>query len=78
VTRGRTSASADRTQQQPEPASLDPAELQHFVDQREEVSATLQDVLDAFPLRLGELADLHELGEPEDGVERRAKLVAHT
>ena len=63
------------------PPRLDLAEVEHVVDQLEQVAPRGVDVLQALlPLRGAEVPHqvvLEDLAEPEDGVERGAQLVAH-
>ena len=61
-------------------AGLDLGQVEHLVDEAEQVSAgavhalqRLQRLLRAEARRVGD----HHLGQPDDGVERRAQLVAH-
>src|SRR5439155_6133596 len=58
-------------------ARLDPRDVQHLVDEIQQVAPTLQDLLDALALFLVEGAEIKELAEAEDGVERCTELVAH-
>ena len=70
-------AAVDRRQGQGLPARLDPRDVEHLVDQLEQVVAGAQDALHA-GARLGiEPLELEQLPEPEDRVERGAQLVAH-
>ena len=64
---------------QRELARLDEGQVQHFVDQLQQVPAGLEDLLDVALLRRRRRrrARLQQLREPQDGVERRAQLVAH-
>ncbi len=62
------------------PARLDLREVKHVVDEAEEMLAGAVDALE----RLGEAGELRafgllaqHLGQADDGVERRAQLVAH-
>ena len=55
---------------------LDPGDVEHLVDQLEEVGAALDDLPDALLLGRRQVAHLEHLGEPENRVERRAQLVA--
>ena len=55
-------------------------EIPDGVDESQEVLAPVQDVLDSLLLAEGErrlLVALEELRKAEDGIERRAQLVAH-
>ena len=62
-------------------AGLDAGEVEDLVDEMQEVAAAVEDV--ARVVAVGRIFDraeqlgLHHLGEAEDGVERRAQLVAH-
>jgi hypothetical protein len=59
------------------PPGLDAGDVEHLVDQRQQVLAGRQDVLHRLvPARL-ELGALQQLGEAQDAVQRRAQLVAH-
>jgi hypothetical protein len=58
-------------------AALDPGDVQHLVDQPEQVAAAVEHVGDALGLLVGQVLQLQQLPEPEDGVERGAQLVAH-
>ena len=73
----RKRAELDRFRREREPAGLDARDIEHFVDEREQMSSGARDVLDALGLARRRLVELEELGEAEDGVERRAQLVAH-
>ncbi len=61
-------------------AGLDLRQVQHLVDQPEQVGAGAMHAGERFLRLLGaearRVAD-HHLGEPDDGVERRAQLMAH-
>jgi hypothetical protein len=64
----------------PHRARLDPAVVQHPVDEPEQVPLAGPDAAEVRPLLLGEGAadpELHQLGVAVDGVERGAQLVAH-
>jgi hypothetical protein len=61
-------------------AGLDGRQVEHLVDQGEQVAATLFDVIDVFPLlhfQIAAVAAQQDLGEAENGVERGAQFVAH-
>ena len=61
-------------------SGLDLGEVEDVVDQREEMSARGMDVLQVLLLLLVELTEhavRQDLGEPDDGVQRRAQLVGH-
>ncbi len=63
-----------------QPPGLDSGQIQDVADEAQEVLTALQDLLDALLVPLGEcllLVALKQLSKPEDGVERRAQLVAH-
>ena len=61
-------------------AGLDLGEVEHLVDETEQVGAgamhALQRLLRLFRAEARRVGD-HHLGEPDDGIERRAQLVAH-
>ena len=59
---------------------LDLRQVEDVVDQEQQVAAGLEDVLDVTELALVQLAEqllLQELGEADDGVQRRPQLVRH-
>ena len=61
-------------------AGFDPRQVEHLVDQPQQVLAALEHLLDALAMALGQrllLVALQQLREAEDRVERRAQLVAH-
>ncbi len=58
-------------------ARFDPADVEHFVDQIEQVTAGADDVTDAGALGLRRILPLEELAKPENGVERRPQFMAH-
>ena len=62
-------------------ARLDAREVEDLVDEMQQMPAALQDVAGVLGilrvLHRAEHLRLHHLGETEDGVERRAQLVAH-
>ena len=60
-----------------QPARLDARDVQHLVDQPEEVASPLHDISDALALLGVEGVHLQHLGEAQDGVQRGAQLVAH-
>ena len=66
---------------EPDAAGLDLRHVEDVVDDLEQVLAALVDVAAIFAIAVGaeraEHARLHDLGEADDGVERRAQLVAH-
>ena len=66
---------------QREPAGLDLREVEDVVDQRQQMLAAFMDIAGILPVmpvaqRTEHLGD-HHLGEAEDGVKRRAQLMAH-
>ena len=67
----------DRLEGQGHGAGLDPGDVEHLVDELEQVAAALEDLAHGLDLGLVQLLQLEELGEAEDRVERRAQLVAH-
>ncbi len=59
-------------------AGLDLGHVQHIVDQIEQMLAAAIDDIQTFELRFGQRGLLaQQTGETEDGVQRRAQLVAH-
>ena len=58
-------------------SGLDPRDIQHLVDETEEMPAGPEHVLHALALVRGKILDVQELSEPQDGVERRPQLMAH-
>ena len=68
---------ADRLRRQRQVAALDAGEVQHLIDKAKQMLADPQDVVDALGLLLGQVVELEQLAEPEDGVERGVQLVAH-
>ena len=58
-------------------ARLDPGDVEHLVDQREEVLSGLDDVERRLALGVGRGLHVEQLREAEHSVERRAQLVAH-
>ena len=62
-------------------AGLDLRHVENVVDDVEQILAAAADVAAVFVVLLGaeraEHAGLHDLGKADDGVERRAQLVAH-
>ena len=67
----------DRLDRERDPARLDPRDVQDLVDQIQQVPPTLQDLLDALALLVVEGAQIQQLAEAQDGVERGPELVAH-
>ena len=59
----------DRLRRQRQVAGLDAEDVEHLVDQLEQVAAASQHVVDALGLLGGEVVELEQLAEPEDGVE---------
>ena len=77
----RSGSSLDLLEVEPDAAGLDLRHVEDVVDQVEQVLAALVDVA-AYSryfsvAERAEHARLHDLGEADDGVERRAQLVAH-
>ena len=66
-----------RRQGQLEVPRLDAGDVEDLVDEVEKVATGPQDVVHRVGLVSGDVVHLEELREPEDGVERRAELVAH-
>ena len=60
-------------------ARLDQREIEHFVDQLEQIPSCLEDLVEVSLLGgcRRRRAGFEQLGEPEDRVERRAQFVAH-
>ena len=58
------------------PAGLGSGDVQHFVDQPQQVAAGLEDLFEITAIVLAQLAEFQKLGKAEDGVQRRAQLVA--
>ena len=58
-------------------AGLDPRDLQHLIDQRQQVPPTLHDVFGVAVLALCQRRALEQLSEAEDRVQWRAQLVTH-
>ena len=71
----------DRFEIEPDAAGLDLRHVEDVVDDVEQVLAAFADVAAIFAYLSGaeraEHAGFHDLGEADDGVERRAQLVAH-
>ena len=74
---GKRLAGVHRTRGQVLGAGLQARDLQHLVDECEEVFAGLEDVLDAGSTLGSQRLEGQELPEPDDRVQRRAQLVAH-
>src|SRR5438093_362998 len=68
---------ADRLGRQRQLAGLDPRDVEDLVDEGQEVSPSLGDLLDALAIRRPFDLELQELGESENRVERGPELVAH-
>src|SRR2546425_10348542 len=68
---------ADRLGRQRQLAGLDPRDVEDLVDEGQEVSPPLGDLLDALAIRRPFDFELQELGESENRVERGPELVAH-
>ena len=66
---------------EPDAAGLDLGHVENVVDDVEQVLPAAEDVAAIFAILVGaeraEHARLHDLGKPDDGIERRAQLVAH-
>ena len=60
-----------------QPALLDSCDVQHFVDEVEQVPPPLEDMLDALALLGAQGVHLEQLGKPKDGVQRSPQLMAH-
>ncbi len=60
-----------------QPARLNARNVQHLIDEFQQMAAALQDILDRFPLLRVKRVHFQELGEAQDGVERSAQFVAH-
>ena len=58
-------------------ARLDAGDVEHFVDQAQQVLAAAQDVVDAVGLIRRQAIEVEELRESHDGVQRGAQVVAH-
>ena len=58
-------------------AGLDAGDVEHLVDEVEQVPAPLEDLFDAGALRGRQVFEVEQLAEAQDGVERRAQLMAH-
>jgi hypothetical protein len=58
-------------------ARLDARDIEHFVDERQQVATGLENVVGAFALAGGGRFELDELAESENGVQRCPQLVAH-
>jgi len=73
-------ADVDERRLQLHPAGLDLREVEDVVEKLEQVLARLPDVADVLLLAVVEITALlleEHLGEPDDGVQRRAQLVRH-
>src|SRR2546422_63590 len=68
---------ADRLGRQRQLAGLDPRDVEDLVDEGQEVSPPLGDLLDTLAIRRPFDFELQELGESENRVERGPELVAH-
>ena len=66
-----------RLQRQRQPAGLDGRDVQDLVDQGQQMPGGREDEMEVLALLLFQLLQLQQLGEPEDGVQRGAQLVAH-
>ncbi len=67
----------DRLHPHLESTALHPLEVEHLVEQAEQVATGAEDVVDRLALGGREVVDLEQLGESEHRVQRRAQLVAH-
>src|SRR6266508_575145 len=67
----------NRLQRQLKPSSFDPAEVEHFVDEAQQVAAAAENLLDALSLFGRRSVQLQQLRKAQDRVQGRAKLVAH-
>jgi hypothetical protein len=75
---GHDEIDGDRLEREGEPARLDAGDVQHLVDQAEQVAAAAEDLPGPGTLSLGgPRIHRQDLGEAEDGVEGRAQLVGH-
>jgi hypothetical protein len=74
---GADLADGDRLQRHVHPARLDAGQVEHLVNEPQQVPAALEDLLHLLPLARRRGAHLQQLAEAEDGVERGAQLVAH-
>ena len=82
---GRTSSDGElddlervhRLHRQRQVPRLDARDVEHLVDQRQQVRAAAQDLRDALLAIVGQIVELEQLGEAEDRVERRPQVVAH-
>ena len=62
------------------PAGLDLGEIEHVVDEPEQVTPVAEHGFEKLPLHLGDLPDTaaqDQVGEADDRVERRSQLVRH-
>ena len=67
----------DRLRRKREPSGLDARDVEHLIDERQQMPPGARDVLDALRLAGRRFVELEELGEAEYRVHRRAQLVAH-
>ena len=78
---GEQAIEVERLAGQPHAAGFDLRHVEHVVDDVEQVLPAFADVTAVLVVLLGaerpEHARLHDLGKSDDGVERRAQLVAH-
>ena len=70
-------ADAHRLGRHVQAARLDARDVQHFVDQGEQVSAGFQNLVATLLHARRRRIQLDQLAEPEDRVQRRPQLVAH-
>ena len=76
--RASTSATRHRLERERQPAGLDAGDVEHLVDQVEQVPAALEDLADALAAgRAVSRSISSSWAKPRIGVERRAQLVAH-
>jgi len=67
----------DRLQGQRQPSRLDGGDVEHLVDEAEQVPRPRHYVAEVVALLGVQVVQIQQLGEPEDGVQRRPQLVAH-
>jgi hypothetical protein len=74
---GHDVGQGDRLQRQRQPPGLDGRDVQDLVDQGQQVPGPREDVAQVLALLVGQVVQLQQLGEAEDGLEGRPQLVAH-
>ncbi len=74
---GEHAAEMDRLERQRHRPGLDPRDVEHLVDELEQVPAGLDDLLDGLVLVGLHVVEREQLAEADDRVERGAQLVAH-